>query len=105
MAEHAVIVWVDPGRFGRRAVEELHERFELEVGSSEVGEYDGFEIAINLSEATFYFYGPNADELFQEIAPVLRGEPITANAVVTLRYGSASDHDAKVKTVRLGGKQ
>lgn len=64
MEEQAVIVHFD---FAADSLEPLHdfeEQLEAAIAEAEVGEYDGHEIAVDLSDGTLYMYGPDADALF-----------------------------------------
>jgi hypothetical protein len=54
---------------------------------SELGEFDGNEIAVDGTSATLYMYGPDADRLFERVEPTLRGSPLCRGAEVLIRKG------------------
>lgn len=91
MSEHGVIV-----RFNYRlpdltALREVEHNIEGAILRAGVGEYDGDEIAVSLSDGFLYMYGPDADRLFAVIRPVLESAPFMRGALVTLRYGPPGD--------------
>ncbi len=76
--------------------EALHEAFPAE--------YDGHEIAMDNSDGSFYFYGPDADALLKMVAPVLLRYPFMKGASCTRRYGEADDDAAVEVSTELGAK-
>ncbi|MBL8565661.1 MAG: hypothetical protein JNM89_08095 [Hyphomicrobiaceae bacterium] len=90
---------------GNRDLEPLA-RLQLEIeGTLAVegtGVLDGHEIAIDGSEGTFYFYGPDARALFESIEEILDTSPITRGGTATLVFGDPADDDAPAEMVRLG---
>lgn len=56
--------------------------------------YDGHELAMDLSDGTLYFYGPDADALLQTVRPVLLSHKFMAGAECIRRYGEPDDPDA-----------
>lgn len=56
-----------------------------------VGEFDGNEIASDLSEGTLYMYGPDAEALFKVVQPILVGASCLRRASATLRFGPPKD--------------
>jgi hypothetical protein len=55
-------------------------------------------LAQDAEETGLFFFGPNADEMFERIEPVLRALPIGQNARVVVRAGKAG---LPSRTVRL----
>jgi hypothetical protein len=55
------------------------------MDNSNVGEFDGNEIG--KGTATLFFYGPDANQLFRGVEPILKGYPMCRNARVVLRKG------------------
>jgi hypothetical protein len=51
------------------------------------GEIDGHELRLDGAEGTLYAYGPDAEVLFEAMAPVLRQTPLMAGAQARLRFG------------------
>jgi len=52
-------------------------------------------------ECVLYMYGPDADALFSAIEPVLRSSPLTKGGRLVMRYGEASDRNAKEVSILL----
>jgi hypothetical protein len=78
--------------------EVLHEAF-LEF---EPTLYDGHEIAMDLSDGTYFFYGPDADELLRLATPFLLRYSFMKGAECTRRYGDVHDENALEVTTILG---
>lgn len=89
--EHAVLVSFEYGEATLKPLFALERRLLDAVSSAGAGEYDGHEIAVDLSHGTLYMYGPDADALFTAVQPVLAATPFLAHARVTLRYGPPED--------------
>lgn len=62
-----------------RMDEELHRVME----ASGAGEYDGHEIAVNLTDGSLYFYGPSAARIRELISPTLAAYPFMTGASLT----------------------
>ena len=91
MAEHAVIVAFD---YASDTLEQLHaleERLRDAIDEAGVGEFDGNEIASDLSDGTLYMYGPDADALFKVVKPILLDASCLRRASATLRFGPPED--------------
>ena len=73
----------------RTAMGEIEEALESLMEGSEAGEYDGHELGGGT--CVFYFYGPNADHLFNAIEPTLRSRPELRGAAIVKRYGLPDD--------------
>lgn len=69
---------------------------------SDVGFFDGHEIAMDLSDGSLYFYGPNAETLFKTIKPRLENVEFLRGAEAILSFGSVSDENYKVIEVPIG---
>jgi hypothetical protein len=95
MSEHAVIVRFTYGLNDLDALFALEDRLDDAIERAAVGEYDGHEIATDLSDGSIYMYGPDADDLFAVVLPVLRATDFTVGASVVRRYGEASDFNAR----------
>jgi hypothetical protein len=103
--EHAVIVTLklSDAAFGdareRDAIHALTDRLDAAIRAAGAGEFDGDEFGDGV--CTLYMYGPDADRLFDAIAPELRGSPLTRGGSATRRYGAASNPSARVERVAL----
>lgn len=67
--------------------------------TTDVGEYDGFEVTEDLAEGALFFFGADGDLLFAYIAALLRGDPRFEGAAALIRYGGEG---APEETHRLG---
>ncbi|MFI6317118.1 hypothetical protein ACIBG8_06345 [Nonomuraea sp. NPDC050556] len=77
---------------------DLEEQLSAIVDESGAGEVDGFEFGEG--EVVIYSYGPDASRLFSILESRLRAFPLRP-AVVVLRFGEASDSQAREETVEL----
>lgn len=91
MSEHAVIVYFKYGINNLEPFFKLEEELLEIIGKSNVGEYDGNEIADDNSEGSYYMYGPDADKLFSTVEPVLRKAIFLKGAKVLMHYGSQKE--------------
>lgn len=106
VTEHAVIAryrltgdgYGDPSE--RAAVLKAQAILAEAVERAGVGEFDGNEFGAG--EAVPYAYGPDADALFDVMAPMLRSLPFRP-ARVLLRYGSAYTTSGAERLVDLQG--
>ena len=96
MSEHAVIVKFEYGSTDLSSLFELEDQLEALLDGGEVGEYDGHELAVDGSDGLLYLYGPDADELYAKIRPILATADCIANAVATLRYGPPADDTPQI---------
>lgn len=91
MVEHAVIVRFNYGQTSLDPLVELEDELTEAIENADVGEYDGNEIAVDLTDGTIYMYGPNADALFKTVRPILKSTSFMKGATVTLRFGPPED--------------
>lgn len=98
MAEHAVIFRLIPGEgFNADALD----RSLVTAAGTINAEYDGWELAVDGSEANFYLYGEDADALFEVAAPVVRRAEIGPGSHAVKRYGDAADPSAPEERIEL----
>jgi hypothetical protein len=84
-------------KYGRETTDDffaMDEALFAHFGEEGLMAYDGHEIAMDLSDATLYFYGPDADELLKAATPFLRTYDFMIGAKCTCRYGEADDENA-----------
>lgn len=91
MVEQAVIVHFKYGSTDLTPLFNLERRLENAILKARAGEYDGNEVAIDGSEGYLYMYGPDADRLYEVVAPILTVEPFMEGAKVKKRYGPPQD--------------
>ena len=94
--EHAIIVEFKYGLQDLGPLRETENRLDVAIKSAGVGEYDGDEIATDLSDGSLYLYGPDADRLFAVVRPVLDSASFMRGAVVHVRYGPPGSRELKV---------
>jgi hypothetical protein len=99
--EHSVIVHFAYGRSDPTAFYVFESRLEAEVRTSGAGDYDRSELAADGSGGTLYLHGPDADQLFAVIKPVVQSSNVLKRVEVTLRYGAANDRRARTVKLRL----
>jgi hypothetical protein len=87
MSQHAVIVEFRYGLKNLDPLREVERRLEAAIANAGVGEYDGDELAVDLSEGFLYMYGADADALFAVVRPILESAPFMRGAVALVRYG------------------
>ncbi len=93
--EHAVLTYVplSDDEFGRRnerfSLTQLEHRIIAAIEDAGVGEHDGHEVG----GGTFvlYSYGPDADQLWEVIARVLREVDLPRGVYAIKRYGEPDD--------------
>jgi hypothetical protein len=101
--EHSIVIRVSPppGPSGTAtdmaSIAVLEEELIAAITQGRAGEFDGSEFIEN--DVYFYAYGPNADQLFAAIRPILLDFP--AHCHVVLRYGSYHDSQARTTVVQL----
>jgi hypothetical protein len=91
LEDHAVIANFDYASESLDALFDVEEELEAAVTSAGVGEVDGHEIAMDLSDGSLYMYGPDAEALFAVVRPILERAECLRNIRVTLRLGSSED--------------
>jgi hypothetical protein len=72
---------------------ETESRLDAAIRSAGAGEYDGDEVATDLSDGLLYMYGPDADRLYAAIRPVLESAAFMRGATVHVRYGPPGSHE------------
>ena len=89
--EQAVIVHFNYGSTSLEPLFRLEKRLEKAIAAAKAGEYDGNEVATDGHDGYLYMYGPDADRLYQAVAPVLKAESFMKGATVKKRYGPPQD--------------
>ena len=89
--EHCVIVHFNYGLESMDQLYNLRDKLETVLEGSKVGEYDGHEIATDLSDGFLYLYGPNAEDLYKIIQPTIETTDFMKGASVRMRFGPPED--------------
>ncbi|ATQ70949.1 MULTISPECIES: hypothetical protein [Methylosinus] len=103
--QHAVIAHLrlieDP--FGsereREIIADLTSELQHAINVGNVGEFDGEEFGGG--KCVIYMYGPNADQLFAVVEPILCATPLARGGFAIKRYGEAKDLNAAEVKVGL----
>lgn len=99
--EQAVIIYFNYGKEFSDTFYEMVGGLDKLVETSGLGEYDGHEIAMDLTDGSLYFYGANAERLFKAIKQYLLRYDFMEGADVYLRFGPlearASDIEFKLE--------
>jgi hypothetical protein len=91
MEEHAVIAYFDYHGDDLGPLFEVEDRLEAAIAQANVGEFDGNEIAVDLSDGSLYMYGPDAEALYCVVRPILASADCLQNVRVKLRFGPPED--------------
>lgn len=86
-SEHSVIVHFTYYKEDLNPLHEFEKILEEAIKQADVGEYDGHEIAMDLSDGFLYMYGPNAEALFKVVKPHLEKNDFTRGSLAVLRFG------------------
>ena len=86
-SEHSVIVHFTYFKEDLNPLHEFEKMLDDVIAQAGVGEYDGHEIAMDLSDGFLYMYGPNAEDLFKVIKPYLEKNDFTRGSLAVLRFG------------------
>jgi len=89
--EHAVIVKFNYGKSEMQPLYDLEAKLEKIIEHQKVGEFDGHDIATDLSEGTLYMYGKNAEVLFKSVEEELKRTDFMKNVEAKLRFGPPED--------------
>ena len=85
MSEHCVQILFPFQGTDLSSVFELEEELTAAIEQRNAGEFDGNEVGGG--QVVLYMYGPDADALYEAVAPVLRGSSLVKGGTVLRRYG------------------
>jgi hypothetical protein len=91
MAEHAVIAYFDYSSDSLDPLFTVEKQLEVAIADAGVGEFDGNEIAVDLSDGSLFMYGPDAEALYAVVRPILMAAKCFRNMRVVLRFGPRED--------------
>ena len=91
MNEQAVIAHFDYEGDDLGPLFEVEDLLEVAIAEADVGEFDGNEIAANLSDGSLFMYGPDAEALFAAVRPIIASADCLSNVRVRLRFGPPED--------------
>jgi len=101
IVEHAVIIHFKYGKSQMDELYKLRDTIENRIKAQILGEYDGHEIATDLSDGYLYMYGQNAEHLFNGIKPILDETDFMQGAKAKLRFGPPEDGIKEI-TIEIG---
>lgn len=104
MSDHSVIIYFDYC-FGNDLdpLFELSDQLSAAIENNGTGYFDGNEINMDGDDGSLYMYGPNAEDLFKSVKPILEKTKIMSKMEAVLRFGSVFDKDAKSINVKILG--
>jgi hypothetical protein len=89
--QRAVIAYFDFAADRLDALYAIEEQLQSAINAAGVGEFDGSEIAVDLSEGSLYMYKADAEALFAVVRPILAGAKCLRKTRVTLRFGPSEE--------------
>ncbi len=98
-AEHAVILRIQlaedlPAEAEQTRLFGIQDELAAAIESAGVGEFDGDEWGDG--QCTVYMYGPDADRLWDAIAPLLERHPFARGSSAVRRYGPPGAREDRV---------
>jgi hypothetical protein len=103
--EHAVIAHLrlTEDKFGsereRAAVAALTDDLMHAIDEKQAGEFDGEEFGDG--RCVLYMYGPDADQLFETVEPIIKASLLSRGGFAIKRYGEAGDKNTIETRVNL----
>ena len=85
--EHAIRIQFQYGEEEMDKLYQLRDKNSQQIQKQNLGEFDGHEIATDLSDGFLFMYGQNAELLFNGIKPILEKTDFMQGAKATLRFG------------------
>jgi hypothetical protein len=97
--EEAVVISLDAQRLDYATYQTydlstLEDLLSQQIEPDGIGELDGHETGP--TQTTIYLYGPNAEELFLRVQPVLASYPLCQNSRVVVRRGGPGSSQREV---------
>ena len=95
-SEQAVIINFNYNLENFDSLNILEEKIESFLVEKNIGDYDGHEIATDLSDGYLYFYSTNAEILFENIKPTLSSMNFMKGAKARIRFGKPGSKEKEV---------
>jgi hypothetical protein len=86
--------------YGFDSLDELYKLRDLlsnEIEKNELGDYDGHEIATDLSDGFMYIYGPSAKAIYDCIKPILDSTEFLKDGSATLILGEMGSECERIE--------
>lgn len=90
-SEHCVIVYFNYGKGTLAALHELENKLRQALDESNASDYDGHDVAIDLSDGMLYMYGEHTEQIFRTVLPVLMSTDFIKGGKAKLRFGPPED--------------
>lgn len=84
---HSVIIWFDYGLEDDEPFYSLSLELAKVLENTNVGIYDGHEIAMDNTDGSYYMYGSNAETLFKAVLPTLEKYEFMKGSRAELCFG------------------
>lgn len=91
LEEQAVIVKFKYGFETLKELNQMEKLLQKQVDDKQIGAYDGHEIAADMSDGFLYFYGPDAELIYNAIIPIFHAITFMKGAAIKLRFGPPED--------------
>lgn len=91
MSDQAVIIKFKYTGSDLQSLHELEDKLTEAIDEAGAGECDGHDITPDLSHATIYLYGPDAEFLFVVAQQVIEHADCVRDAIATIRLGPPQD--------------
>ncbi len=92
--DQAVLVHIAGPMHDGIGLDDLEDALIEAIDRAGVGEFDGNELGPE--DATLFMYGPDADQLFAVIEPVLWRAALPAGSHATVRYGEPGAEERRI---------
>jgi hypothetical protein len=86
-SDQAIVVHFTYGSRDLKRLYDLEDKLEELLAKSQLGRYDGHEIAMDGSDGFLYFYGADAEQLYAFVKPTLLASAFMRGATAKLRFG------------------
>ena len=96
---HSIIIEFQYGFDSLDPLHRLGDKMAYALDQSDLGYYDGHEVAMDDSHGRYFLHGINAEQMYKEIEPFLFQVDWLQGAEVSLRFGQ-EDND-KVKKIEF----
>jgi len=89
--EQAIIIKFNYGLKDLKPFYDLSSKLDSIVEKTSLGEYDGHEMAVDLSDGYFFIYGSDVRKLYEVIKPIIDNTLFMKGANIKLRFGPPED--------------
>lgn len=84
---HSVVIWFDYGLNDDEPFYSLSLELARVLENTDIGIYDGHEIAMDNTDGSYYMYGANAETLFKMVLPTLEKYDFMKGSRAELCFG------------------